>query len=184
MAFGLANRDRGDLTGGDGHRQAFHPAPQQTLDLEMSTLHQRPPGTSRRPFSVFSTVSSSNQHPNTTTGTTICTPSTPSATRITGVPPPSARLPLGALTATGPSPPVLFRRPHRHRPGQGDLWQVRPGDLLPARRARPARAGGVKGGELLLSGRIVRSKRPCGHPPKHPRPELIVDEFGPVGSVA
>jgi hypothetical protein len=43
---------------------------------------------------------------------------------------------------------------------------------------------GVWGGELLLSGRIVTSKRPCGRPPKHPRPELIVDELGPVGSVA
>jgi hypothetical protein len=43
---------------------------------------------------------------------------------------------------------------------------------------------GVWGGELLLGGRIVTSKRPCGRPPKHPRPELIVDELGPVGSVA
>ncbi len=43
---------------------------------------------------------------------------------------------------------------------------------------------GVWGGELLLSGRIVTSKRPCGRPPKHPRPELIVDELGPVGERA
>ena len=43
---------------------------------------------------------------------------------------------------------------------------------------------GVWGGELLLNGRIVRDKRPCGRPPKHPRPALVVDEMGVVGSVA
>lgn len=43
---------------------------------------------------------------------------------------------------------------------------------------------GVWGGELLQNGRIVRNKRPCGRPPKHPRPELVVDELGVVGSVA
>ena len=43
---------------------------------------------------------------------------------------------------------------------------------------------GVWGGELLLNGRIVNNKRPCGRPPKHPRPELVVDELGVVGSVA
>ena len=43
---------------------------------------------------------------------------------------------------------------------------------------------GVWGGELLANGRIVKNKRPCGRPPKHPRPELIVDELGVVGSVA
>jgi hypothetical protein len=37
---------------------------------------------------------------------------------------------------------------------------------------------GVWGGELLSSGRIVQVKRPCGRPPKHPRPELVVDEMG------
>jgi hypothetical protein len=30
----------------------------------------------------------------------------------------------------------------------------------------------------------VRNKRPCGRPPKHPRPPLVVDELGVVGSVA
>lgn len=35
---------------------------------------------------------------------------------------------------------------------------------------------GVWGGELLLTGRIVRNKRPRGRPPKNPRPELVVDE--------
>ena len=35
---------------------------------------------------------------------------------------------------------------------------------------------GVWGGELLINGRIVAHKRPRGRPPKHPRPELIVDE--------
>ena len=39
---------------------------------------------------------------------------------------------------------------------------------------------GVWGGELLSGGRIVAVKRPCGRPPKHPRPELTVDEMGPV----
>ena len=43
---------------------------------------------------------------------------------------------------------------------------------------------GVWGGELLLSGRIVTNKRPCGRPPKVPRPELVIDELGIVGSVA
>lgn len=43
---------------------------------------------------------------------------------------------------------------------------------------------GVWGGELLLSGRIVTNKRPCGRPPKVPRPELVIDELGVVGSVA
>ena len=43
---------------------------------------------------------------------------------------------------------------------------------------------GVWGGELLQGGRVVRNKRPCGRPPKHPRPELVVDELGVVGSVA
>ncbi len=43
---------------------------------------------------------------------------------------------------------------------------------------------GVWGGELLANGRIVTNKRPCGRPPKHPRPELIIDELGVVGSVA
>ena len=43
---------------------------------------------------------------------------------------------------------------------------------------------GVWGGELLQNGRIVKNKRPCGRPPKVPRPELVVDELGVVGSVA
>lgn len=43
---------------------------------------------------------------------------------------------------------------------------------------------GVWGGELLNTGRIVGHKRPCGRPPKVPRPELVVDEMGVVGSVA
>lgn len=40
---------------------------------------------------------------------------------------------------------------------------------------------GVWGGELLQGGRIVRDKRPCGRPPKHPRPHVTYDEMGPVG---
>jgi len=43
---------------------------------------------------------------------------------------------------------------------------------------------GVWGGELLLNGRIVASKRACGRPPKRPRPPLVIDEMGPVESVA
>jgi hypothetical protein len=39
---------------------------------------------------------------------------------------------------------------------------------------------GVWGGELLSGGRIVANKRACGRPPKHPRPELVIDELGPV----
>jgi WhiB family redox-sensing transcriptional regulator len=39
---------------------------------------------------------------------------------------------------------------------------------------------GVWGGELLSGGRIVAVKRPCGRPPKHPRPELVIDEMGVV----
>ena len=43
---------------------------------------------------------------------------------------------------------------------------------------------GVWGGELLSGGRIVANKRPCGRPPKHPRPEIVYDEMGPVDVVA
>jgi hypothetical protein len=39
---------------------------------------------------------------------------------------------------------------------------------------------GVWGGELLSGGRIVANKRPCGRPPKHPRPPVVIDEMGPV----
>jgi WhiB family transcriptional regulator, redox-sensing transcriptional regulator len=35
---------------------------------------------------------------------------------------------------------------------------------------------GVWGGELIDTGRIVVHKRPRGRPPKHPRPQLGVDE--------
>ncbi|BAN04164.1 WhiB family transcriptional regulator [Ilumatobacter coccineus] len=40
---------------------------------------------------------------------------------------------------------------------------------------------GVWGGELISGGRIVANKRPCGRPPKTPRPEVVYDEMGPVG---
>ncbi len=39
---------------------------------------------------------------------------------------------------------------------------------------------GVWGGELLSGGRIIANKRPCGRPPKHPRPPVVIDELGPV----
>ncbi len=35
---------------------------------------------------------------------------------------------------------------------------------------------GVWGGELVENGRIVANKRPRGRPPKHPRPDVIIDE--------
>ena len=35
---------------------------------------------------------------------------------------------------------------------------------------------GVWGGQLIANGRVVVHKRPRGRPPKHPRPELVVDE--------
>jgi WhiB family transcriptional regulator, redox-sensing transcriptional regulator len=35
---------------------------------------------------------------------------------------------------------------------------------------------GVWGGQLLHNGRIVTQKRKRGRPPKHPRPEIVVDE--------
>ncbi|WP_116995738.1 WhiB family transcriptional regulator [Desertimonas flava] len=41
---------------------------------------------------------------------------------------------------------------------------------------------GVWGGELLLNGRIVTSKRACGRPPKRPRPPMVIDEMGIVPS--
>jgi len=41
---------------------------------------------------------------------------------------------------------------------------------------------GVWGGELLLNGRIVTSKRACGRPPKRPRPPVVIDEMGVVPS--
>jgi WhiB family redox-sensing transcriptional regulator len=43
---------------------------------------------------------------------------------------------------------------------------------------------GVWGGELISGGRVVLNKRACGRPPKHPRPEVVIDELGPVGVVA
>jgi WhiB family redox-sensing transcriptional regulator len=39
---------------------------------------------------------------------------------------------------------------------------------------------GVWGGELLSGGRIIANKRPCGRPPKNPRPAVVIDELGPV----
>jgi len=35
---------------------------------------------------------------------------------------------------------------------------------------------GVWGGQLLANGRIVLNKRSRGRPPKHPRPEVVVEE--------
>lgn len=43
---------------------------------------------------------------------------------------------------------------------------------------------GVWGGELLSGGRVIANKRPCGRPPKRPRPEVVYDELGPVEVVA
>lgn len=44
-------------------------------------------------------------------------------------------------------------------------------------RAEPA---GVWGGELVSAGVVVAPKRPCGRPPKHPRPQVFVDELGRI----
>jgi hypothetical protein len=35
---------------------------------------------------------------------------------------------------------------------------------------------GVWGGQLFVDGRIVANKRRRGRPPKHPRPEIVIDE--------
>lgn len=35
---------------------------------------------------------------------------------------------------------------------------------------------GVWGGELLLNGKVLANKRKRGRPPKHPRPEPVVEE--------
>ena len=40
---------------------------------------------------------------------------------------------------------------------------------------------GVWGGQSISGGRIIVAKRPCGRPPKIPRPEVIYDEMGPAG---
>jgi WhiB family redox-sensing transcriptional regulator len=39
-----------------------------------------------------------------------------------------------------------------------------------------AESWGVWGGQLLVDGVIVAIKRGRGRPPKHPRPQIIVDE--------
>jgi WhiB family transcriptional regulator, redox-sensing transcriptional regulator len=39
---------------------------------------------------------------------------------------------------------------------------------------------GVWGGELVLNGKVLAAKRRRGRPPKHGRPELVVDELGEV----
>jgi hypothetical protein len=39
---------------------------------------------------------------------------------------------------------------------------------------------GVWGGQLIENGRIIRDKRPCGRPPRTPRPKLVIDEMGVV----
>jgi len=43
---------------------------------------------------------------------------------------------------------------------------------------------GVWGGQLISGGRVVLNKRACGRPPKNPRPEIVIDELGPVTIVA
>ena len=39
---------------------------------------------------------------------------------------------------------------------------------------------GVWGGELMLNGKVLAAKRRRGRPPKHCRPELMIDELGEV----
>ena len=50
-----------------------------------------------------------------------------------------------------------------------------------AERAEP---WGVWGGQLFVDGRIVAQKRRRGRPPKHPRPEPVVDEVSLPPSIA
>jgi WhiB family transcriptional regulator, redox-sensing transcriptional regulator len=35
---------------------------------------------------------------------------------------------------------------------------------------------GVWGGELVMNGKVLANKRGRGRPPKHPRPDLVIDE--------
>jgi WhiB family redox-sensing transcriptional regulator len=102
-----------------------------------------------------------------------------------------------------PSPPAVSARLPRCADGNGTLTPLFfSDDVIDIARAKaicakcPLTASclsgalereepwGVWGGELLQNGRIVKNKRPCGRPPKVPRPELVVDELGVVGSVA
>ena len=102
-----------------------------------------------------------------------------------------------------PSPPAVSARLPRCADGNGTLTPLFfSDDVIDIARAKAISAKcpltasclsgalereepwGVWGGELLQNGRIVKNKRPCGRPPKVPRPELVVDELGVVGSVA
>jgi Transcription factor WhiB len=154
----------------------------------MSILHLRPPGSPGGHFRFSGSVRSSRQkpshhdeeddmyaiHPLAPTG--FAQPASPTAVRA-----PAPRCADGNGTLT----PLFF---------SDDLIDIARAKAicrkcaLAASCLREALAReepwGVWGGELLLSGRIVTSKRPCGRPPKHPRPELIVDELGPVGQRA
>jgi WhiB family transcriptional regulator, redox-sensing transcriptional regulator len=39
---------------------------------------------------------------------------------------------------------------------------------------------GVWGGELVMNGKVLSAQRRRGRPPKHARPELVIDELGAV----
>ncbi|MFM7534995.1 MAG: WhiB family transcriptional regulator [Acidimicrobiales bacterium] len=46
-----------------------------------------------------------------------------------------------------------------------------------------AEHSGVWGGELFANGHVLTAKRRRGRPPKHPRPEPVVDECRPLSEV-
>ena len=92
-------------------------------------------------------------------------------------------------------PPLVDRRAARCGDGNGTLTHLFfSDDLLDIARAKAicrkctqaavclggalerVEPWGVWGGELLSNGEIIVNKRPRGRPPKHPRPELVVDE--------
>ena len=151
----------------------------------MSRSHLRPPGSpgglsgfrGQRPDDA-ATNTTSNEDTNT------CTPSTTSP-NPSGVPPPSAPALPRCADGNGTLTPLFF---------SDDIIDIARAKAICGKcplaasclRAAQEREEpwGVWGGELLLNGRIVKNKRPCGRPPKHPRPELIIDELGVVGSVA
>jgi hypothetical protein len=68
-----------------------------------------------------------------------------------------------------PHPPVLLRRPHRHRPRQGDLLEVLAGVACLGTALERQEPWGVWGGQLLVNGSIVAQAQ-TGTTTKHPGP--------------
>lgn len=97
--------------------------------------------------------------------------------------------------ATDPAPAVVDWRRARCNDGNGTLTDLFfSDDLIDIARAKAicskcalaeaclqgalerAEPVGVWGGQLVVNGAVVAHKRRRGRPPKHPRPELVVDE--------